>query len=120
MHFNPNSHDYVLDALKSPMQLSLEQAAYLRLVTKKCSYFADPNLGSELYRLNRSKDVPQLLRLAKTWAEQALQPLVKPYYLTRVDVSVSQSTQGSLQIVANLHRADSSTTTTTIDVKVGG
>jgi phage gp46-like protein len=123
MRFDQTINDYTLEGINSPpssAQDALAEAAYLRLITPKGSYFADSELGSELYKLKRSKDVPRMRRQAIAWAKQALEPLRKPYYLNAIMVNARAGTQGYMQIESSLIRADGSQTTTSINVQVAG
>lgn len=82
MRFDQQTNDYTLngiDTLPYTGSQALAEAAYLRLLTPKGSYFADSELGSELHKLKRSKDVPRMRRQALAWAKQALEPLRAPY-----------------------------------------
>lgn len=124
MRFDQATNDYTADsisALPTVDKQMLAEAAYLRLVTPKGSYFADATLGSELYKLKRSKDVPRMHRQAVAWAREALEPLRTPYYLTDIGVSIGLMHQsGYLAIKAVLTQADGSQTKTSINVQVAG
>lgn len=60
MKINTVTHDYIASRLTAPPIKDVVEAAYLRLSTEKGSYFTDKDFGSELYRLRRSKDTPQI------------------------------------------------------------
>lgn len=124
MRFDQTTNDYTLegvDALPSTGKSALAEAAYLRLLTPKGSYFADNDLGSELYKLKRSKDVPRNRRQAVRWVLEALAPLRTPYYLTDIGVSIGlMHKSGYLPIKAVLTQADGSQTTTIINIQVAG
>tara|TARA_R110002051_G_scaffold183589_1_gene253107 strand:- start:2592 stop:2966 length:375 start_codon:yes stop_codon:yes gene_type:complete len=124
MRFDQTINDYTTDGINSPPLTgsgALAEAAYLRLLTPKGSYFADPMLGSELHKLKRSKDVPRMRRQALAWAREALEPLRTPYYLTDISVSAGAVVKsGYLSIKAVLTQADGSQTTTSINVQVAG
>lgn len=124
MRFDQTTNDYTLDGINSPPytgKAALAEAAYLRLMTPKGSCFADSTLGSELYKLKRSKDVPRMRRQALAWARQALEPLRAPYYLTDISVTTGAvSASGYLSIKAVLTQADGSAATTSINVQVAG
>lgn len=125
MRFDQTINDYTLDGINMPPytgKSALAEAAYLRLLTPKGSYFADTTLGSELYKLKRSKDVPRMRRQALAWTKEALEPLRTPYYLTNisVDANVGGVTARYLVIRAVLTQADGSQTTTSINVQVAG
>lgn len=124
MRFDQTINDYTLNGIDMPPYTgsqALAEAAYLRLLTPKGSYFADTELGSELYKLKRSKDVPRVRRQALAWAKQALEPLRAPYYLTDISVSTGVFIKsGYLSIKAVLTQADGNQTTTSINVQVAG
>ncbi|GEM_PF-1504524 len=124
MRFDQTINDYTTDGINSPPltgSSALAEAAYLRLLTPKGSYFADSELGSELYKLKRSKDVPRMRRQALAWAKEALEPLRAPYYLTDINVSTGAvSASGYLSIKAVLTQADGNQTKTSINVQVAG
>lgn len=125
MRFNQKINDYTLDGINMPPytgKSALAEAAYLRLLTPKGSCFSDPTLGSELYKLKRSKDVPRMRRQALAWASEALEPLRAPYYLNDISVTASAGgvTVGYLVIQAVLTQADGNQSTTSINVQVAG
>lgn len=124
MRFDQQTNDYTLEGIDYQSLTgngALAEAAYLRLMTPKGSYFADSDLGSELYKLKRSKDVPRVRRQALAWAKQALEPLRAPYYLTDISVNIELMSQsGYLPIKAVLTQADGNQTTTSINVQVAG
>ncbi|MFP3458374.1 hypothetical protein R0J89_19185, partial [Psychrobacter sp. SIMBA_152] len=67
MRFDQITNDYTLDGINAPPftgTQALAEAAYLRLLTPKGSYFGDSTLGSELHKLRRSKDIPRMRRQA--------------------------------------------------------
>lgn len=80
---------------------NLQNAVYLRLMTPRGSYWADINLGSLLYTLEREKDVQRISLLAKQYAEQALQPLLDDGRAADIQVSTEQRHNSRL----NLHIA---------------
>ncbi|MEQ1966264.1 phage GP46 family protein [Xenorhabdus nematophila] len=80
---NPQTGDYTGTRTKS-----LENAVYLRLMTPRGSYWADPALGSRLHELTREKDVSRIYVLARQYAEQALQPLLDDGRATSISVTV--------------------------------
>lgn len=124
MLFDQQTNDYALESISAlPIhgKGALAEAAYLRLLTPKGSYFADIELGSELYKLKRSKDVPRNRRQAVRWATEALEPLRKAYYLTDITVTaMDAANKGYLVLQAILTTANGSQTTTTINVQVAG
>jgi len=124
MRFDQTINDYTADGINMPPltgNVALAEAAYLRLLTPRGSYFANSELGSELYKLKRSKDVPRMRRQAIAWAREALEPLRAPYYLTDISVSAGVFIKsGYLSIKAVLTQADGNQTTTSINVQVAG
>ncbi|WP_413190194.1 phage GP46 family protein [Psychrobacter sp. AT9] len=124
MRFDQTTNDYTIDGINAPPytgKQALAEAAYFRLLTPKGSCFSDGMLGSELYKLKRSKDVPRMRRQALAWASEALEPLRTPYYLTDIIVTTGTViTSGYLLIKAVLTQADGSQTTTSINVQVAG
>lgn len=124
MRFDQTTNDYTTDGINSQPytgKSALAEAAYLRLMTPKGSYFADPTMGSELYKLKRSKDVPRMRRQALAWAKQALEPLRAPYYLTDISITTDAViTSGFLSIKAVLTQADGNQTITSINIQVAG
>lgn len=75
---------------------TLQNAVYLRLCTPLGEYWADRKLGSLLYTLARSKDLPRTRNLAVQYAEQALAPLVIDGRATRVTVTPASGETGTI------------------------
>lgn len=78
---DPTTGDYAPDqgaigALARDPAGGLANAVYLRLQTPLRSWFGNPDLGSRLHELQREKDTARSERLAKQYAEAALQGLV--------------------------------------------
>lgn len=78
---NPTTADYEPDpaaigALTRDPAGGLANAVYLRLMTPLGSWFGDVTIGSRLHELQREKDLARVERLAKQYAEQALQPVL--------------------------------------------
>ena len=67
---NLETKDYVLTSLDVAFHDDVVQAVCLRLNIHRGKYWADPNLGSRLYLLRRSKDVPRMLQIVKQYAEE--------------------------------------------------
>ena len=82
---DPATGDYRGDVIDH-----LGNAVYLRVMTPRGSWWADPTLGSRLHELRREKDVPRLTILARQYAQQALQPLVDAGRADAVDVQVER------------------------------
>ncbi|MFC0146146.1 phage GP46 family protein [Pectobacterium cacticida] len=69
---NPTTGDYT-----GTTTTTLANAVYLRLTTPLGSWWADPLLGSRLHLLARKKRrSPRVQKLARQYAEEALQPLI--------------------------------------------
>lgn len=66
-------------------------------------YWANPNLGSRLYLLKRSKDLPRNLLLAKQYAEEALEDLV-PSRFESITVSAKQSEKSRVDLIIDAVR----------------
>lgn len=77
---------------------TIANAVYLRLQTPLGSYWRDPAVGSLLYTLKRSKDVPRVAMLAQQYAEQALEPLVANGRAQSITVTTSQPNPGWLTL----------------------
>ena len=93
---NPSTRDYAADpamtgALQRDPASGLANAVYLRLMTPLGSYWADPSLGSNLYKLQRSKSLTGVDLLAKGYALAALQPLLDDGRATSIDVQAQLS-----------------------------
>lgn len=72
----------------------LGNAVYLRLMTPRGTWWADPTLGSRLHELAREKDVPRISILARQYAEQALQPLLDDGRARAIEVTAEQPHNG--------------------------
>ena len=66
------SKDYVLLSLDAAFVNDDVQCVCQRLGIHRGKYWANPKIGSRLFTLNRSKDLPRNLLLAKQYAEEAL------------------------------------------------
>jgi len=75
-NINLETKDYVLISLDAVFINDDIQSVCQRLNIKRGKYWADPNLGSRLHLLQRSKDLPRNVLLAKQYAEEALLDLV--------------------------------------------
>lgn len=85
---------------------NLQNAVYLRIMTPRGSYWADINLGSLLYTLEREKDVQRISLLAKQYAEQALQPLLDDGRAAAIEVQTIQPHDGRLYLYINVTEQD--------------
>lgn len=68
----------------------LSNAVYLRLMTPRGSYWADPEFGSRLHLLHREKDLARVALQAEHYAREALQPLLDTARATAVRVSAER------------------------------
>ena len=69
---------------------TLANAVYIRLTTPLGSWWKDPGLGSRLHELRRSKDLPQIGKLARQYSEQALQPLLDDGRARSISITYEQ------------------------------
>lgn len=90
-----------------------------RLNIHRKKYWANPQLGSQLYTLRRSKDVLRVSQLAKQYVEEALKDLV-PTRIQKLNVSTSRKMQGKLDIQIEITRLTGQTQTIQYFVAVGG
>lgn len=97
---NPVTRDYepdanVAGALQRDPAGGIANAAYLRLMTPLGSWFGDVTLGSRLHELQREKDVPRMLVLARRYAQDALAPLAADGRAQRIEVDVERQKDAS-------------------------
>lgn len=88
---NPTTGDYT-----GERTTSLANAVYLRLSTPLGTYWFDPSIGSLLYTLQRSKDLPKIADLAVQYATQALQPLIDDNRAQSITVTAHRPYEGWL------------------------
>lgn len=67
---------------------------------------AGDRLGSRLWLLSREKELPEVLRRAREYAEEALAWLIADGIATHVAVLPSVPRRGVLGLLVTLHRAD--------------
>ncbi|WP_330215956.1 phage GP46 family protein [Pseudomonas sp. AM8] len=91
---NPTSGDLTGQRIST-----LANAVYLRLMTPLGSYWADPSLGSRLHELRREKDKARVGRLAKQYAQEALQGLIDDGRATAIEITVEQLHDGWLRLL---------------------
>ena len=91
------TNDYIVESLDENFNPELVQAIVTRLKIQRGKYWANPNLGSRLYLLRRSKDVPRNRLLAIQYAEEALEDLV-PGRVADIDITASQSERSRLDL----------------------
>lgn len=94
---NPNTGGYT-----GTRTVSLENAVYFRLQTPLGTYWRDPAIGSLLYTLERSKDLPRVDTLAVQYAQQALQPLLDDGRAKSITVTSSRPQTGWLMLTINV------------------
>lgn len=94
---DPSSGDLTGKRIKT-----LANAIYLRLTVPLGSWWADPNLGSRLYLLRRSKDLSRVGNLANQYATEALKPLVDDGRAASVSVDVQQPHNGWLLLLVTV------------------
>lgn len=97
---------------------SLAHAVWLRLDTPLGSWWADPTIGSELYKLQRAKDVSNPRKLAVQYAEIALQPLLDDGRARSITVTATQTATVGLVLVIDVAGADGVEQRFTYPVKV--
>jgi len=69
---------------------------------------SNDRIGSKLWLLARSKIMPETLRLAKAYAEQALQWLIDDGVAARVEVEVARIGVTSVGMAVRLYQTDGS------------
>ena len=89
---NPRTGSYITNARCA----DISNEIYIRLLTPLGSWWADPSLGSRLHELQREKDLPRVMVLARQYAEQALEPVIKSGRARRIAVAVSRPARGWL------------------------
>lgn len=63
-------------------------------------------IGSRLWLLGREKELPEVMRRAREYAQEALEWLVADGIARRIDVVPSVPRRGVLALAITLHRAD--------------
>jgi len=117
-----------MDALLDPHTASyagsrtstLANAVYLRLATPLGSWWADPTLGSRLHELRRAKDLSRIDALARQYAEQALEPLLRDGRASRITVDSQRPRPGWLVLLIAVTAASGALQTFRYPVRVGG
>lgn len=94
---SPLTGDYTLKQIST-----LQNAVYIRLTTPLGSWWADGRVGSLLHTLQREKDVMRLGRLAKQYAEEALQPLLDDGRAKAIHIDYEQPHNGYLHLAIQL------------------
>lgn len=117
---DPITRDYrlTLGAPEHDPADGLANAVYLRLMTPRGSYWADPLMGSRLHELAREKDVARVAVLARQYAAQALQPIIDDGRAAAIDVTTEQPGNGRLHLRIEVTRAGGDRVTFTHPVEV--
>lgn len=113
------SKDYVLLSLDAAFINDDVQCVCQRLGIHRGKYWANGNLGSRLYLLSRSKDLPRNLLLAKQYAEEALEDLV-PSRFESITVAASQSEKSRVDLTIDAVRITGESQKIMYFVPVGG
>lgn len=116
---NLETKDYVLTSLDAAFNDDVVQVVCLRLNIHRGKYWADPNLGSRLHTLRRSKDVPRMMQIVKQYAEEALSDLV-PGRLQSLVVSATQTIKSRVDLSIEITRLTGEKQTIPYFVAVGG
>ena len=95
---NLETKDYVLLSLDATFVNDDVQCVCQRLGIHRGKYWSNPKLGSRLFTLNRSKDLPRNLLLAKQYAEEALEDLV-PSRFESIAVLATQSEKSRVDLM---------------------
>ena len=113
------SKDYVLLSLDATFINDDVQCVCQRLGIHRGKYWANKNLGRRLYLLNRSKDLPRNLLLAKQYAQEALEDLV-PSRFESITVAASQSEKSRVDLTIDAVRITGESQKIMYFVPVGG
>lgn len=119
-YLNQATGDYRDDnSTLSEADQAIVHTVYIRLATRKGSYWADRNLGSRLHELRREKDTPRNRQLARQYAMEALKPVVDARRWKSMSIELEPTaTNFSLAIGIELH--DGRNVTVYHKVAVGG
>lgn len=118
-NINLETKDYVLTSLDDAFSLDVVQSICNRLNIQRGRYWANPNLGSRFYTLQRSKDVPRMIGLVKQIADEALAGLV-PNRLSSINTVVTQTIRSRVDLTIDTVRLTGEKQTITYFVQVGG
>ena len=111
--------DYELQSLDDVFTQDEIQCVLHRLQIERFRYWANPNLGSRLYLLKRSKDVRRNHLLAKQYAEEALADLI-PNRFESLEVYVQQKEKSRIELTIELTRLNGEVGSILYFVPVGG
>lgn len=97
---DPDTRDYRLSAgtAQRDPAAGLANAVYLRLMTPRGSYWAEPTMGSRLHELAREKDLARVAVLARQYAQVALQPILDDGRATAIDITTERPGNGRLHL----------------------
>ncbi|VXA54668.1 conserved hypothetical protein [Acinetobacter proteolyticus] len=118
-NINLETKDYVLSSLNDAFSDDVVQSVYFRLNMRRRRYWANPDQGSRLYTLRRSKDVPRMLQTVRQYAEEALADLV-PERLQSLAVSATQKVKSRIELNIEITRLTGEKQTIPYFVPVGG
>ncbi|MBF7683904.1 phage GP46 family protein [Acinetobacter sp. B5B] len=118
-NINLDTKDYVLTSLDAVFTQDDVQCICQRLNIHRGKYWANPNLGSQLHTLKRSKDVPRMLQLVQQYAQEALNDLV-PSRLSDIVVSTSQRISSRIDLNIEVTRLTGQKQNIAYFVAVGG
>jgi phage gp46-like protein len=104
---DPYTRDYVADPTrpgewKRDPAGGLVNAAYLRLMTPKGSWFGNPDLGSRLHELAREKDLARVELMAVSYAKAALKPLLDDGRASSVEIASKRNGDGRVALAIEL------------------
>lgn len=102
-NINLETRDYILLSLDAAFGHDDIQCVCQRLGIHRGKYWANPNLGSRLYLLKRSKDLARNVLLAKQYAEEALMDLV-PSRFNSINVKASRTEQSRIDLLIDVLR----------------
>lgn len=91
---NPVTGDYTGEAIGH-----LGNAVWLRIKTELGSWWADPTLGSRIHLLKRNKVLPNVVQRARSYAVEALRPLIDSGRARSVDAVASMQGATLLLVV---------------------
>lgn len=116
---NLKTRDYVIESLNQKFDVSLIQAIIMRLLVHRGKYWANPNLGSRLHLLRRSKDVPRNLLLAEQYAYEALEDM-EDSRVVNIDVTATQSEKSRIDLLIEITQLTGEKQSILYFVPVGG
>lgn len=118
-NINLETKDYILTSLDATFTQDDVLSICQRLNIHRAKYWANRQLGSQLYTLKRSKDVLRMLQLIQQYANEALSDLV-PDRLSDIVVSASQTVQSRVDLSIEVTRLTGQKQIIPYFVTVGG